>query len=201
MTKVLIASNNPGKIKEFKTLLADFGVEVFSLKDMDIHTDVPETGTTFRENAALKAETLAHQTGMITLADDSGLCVDALDGEPGIFSARYAGLDKNSEKNIDLLLSKLADVSEEERKAHFVCVLALSLPNQPTHFAEGRCDGRVTKERHGASGFGYDPIFLIPEKQLTFAQMGEEEKNKMSHRARALRVLQEKWTSWVGERS
>lgn len=199
MTKVLIASNNPGKIKEFKTLLADFGAEVFSLKDMGIDTDVPETGTTFRENAALKAETLAKQTGMITLADDSGLCVDALNGEPGIYSARYAGPDKNSEHNIDLLLSKLEAVQADERTAHFVCVLAISRPNHLTHFAEGRCDGQITNERRGDDGFGYDPVFLIPDKNLTFAQMGEEEKNLISHRARALRQLQDKWTSWVGE--
>ncbi|MFT8311701.1 MAG: XTP/dITP diphosphatase [Sporolactobacillus sp.] len=199
MIKVLIASNNPGKIKEFKALLAEFDAEVFSLKDMDIHTDVPETGTTFRENAALKAEALSQETGMITLADDSGLCVDALNGEPGIFSARYAGLDKNSEHNIDLLLKKLAGVPESERTAHFVCVLAISKPGQPTHFAEGRCDGFITMERRGEDGFGYDPLFLIPERQLTFAQMGDDEKNKISHRARALKQLQERWTSWVGD--
>ncbi|SFG44831.1 XTP/dITP diphosphatase [Sporolactobacillus nakayamae] len=199
MTKVLIASNNPGKIKEFKTLLAGFGAEVFSLKDMDIHTDVPETGTTFRENAALKAEALAQTTGMITLADDSGLCVDALNGEPGIYSARYAGPDKNSEHNIDLLLRKLDGVPVDARTAHFICVLAISRPNHPTHFAEGRCDGLITMERRGEDGFGYDPLFLIPDRQQTFAQMGEEDKNKISHRARALLQLVDNWTSWVGE--
>ncbi|GEB75665.1 XTP/dITP diphosphatase [Sporolactobacillus inulinus] len=199
MTKVLIASNNPGKIKEFKDLLQGFGADVFSLKDLGITTDVPETGHTFHENAALKAEALAKETGMITLADDSGLCVDALNGEPGVFSARYSGPEKDSERNIDLLLHKLKGVPEEKRTAHFVCVLALSRPKHQTRFAEGRCDGIITATRRGVGGFGYDPLFLIPERQETFAEMGEAEKNQISHRARALRVLKENWTSWTGE--
>ncbi|MCL1630555.1 XTP/dITP diphosphatase [Sporolactobacillus sp. CPB3-1] len=196
--KVLIASNNEGKIKEFKALFARFGATVCSLKDLDLDVDVPETGTTFRENAALKAETLSHMTGMLTLADDSGLCVDALNGAPGIYSARYAGPDKNSEHNIDLLLSRLKNIPETERTAHFICVLAISQPNGPTHFAEGRCEGMITMERRGTDGFGYDPVFLLPDRNRTFAQMGHAEKNKISHRALALEQLRKNWTSWVG---
>ncbi|GGL41683.1 XTP/dITP diphosphatase [Sporolactobacillus putidus] len=198
MTRVLVASNNPGKIKEIKAILEDSHAEICSLKDLGITADVAETGSTFQENAALKAETLSQKMNMITIADDSGLAVDALNGEPGVFSARYAGLDKNSEHNIDKLLSKLKGVPSGERTAHFVCVLALSVPGQPTHFAEGRCEGLITNSRRGKGGFGYDPVFLIPERQLTFAEMGDAEKNKISHRAQALRRLRENWSSWTG---
>ncbi|RYM06881.1 XTP/dITP diphosphatase [Sporolactobacillus sp. THM7-7] len=199
MTEILIASNNQGKIKEIKALLADFDVDVRSLKDAGVDIDVPETGKTFRENAALKAETLSKKLNRITIADDSGLVVDALNGEPGIYSARYSGPEKNSEKNIDKLLGKLEGVPAERRTAHFVCVLALSQPGKPTRFVEGRCPGMITTERRGENGFGYDPVFLIPERQMTFAEMGDAEKNKMSHRARALRLLREKWIGWVGD--
>lgn len=198
MMHTLIASNNQGKIKEIKALLADFHVLVRSLKDLNIVVDIEETGTTFQENAALKAETLSEKTHMATIADDSGLVVDALGGAPGIFSARYAGPEKNSEKNIDKLLGKLEGVPEEKRTAHFVCVVALSMPGRPTRFAEGRCDGIITRERRGKAGFGYDPVFLIPDRHLTFAEMGDGEKNKISHRARALETLRANWTRWVG---
>lgn len=199
MTQLLIASNNQGKIKEIKSLLAEFYVDVFSLQDLDIRIDVPETGKTFQENAALKAEALSGRTQMPTLADDSGLCVDALNGEPGIFSARYSGPDKNSDRNIDKLLRKLAGVPEEKRKAHFTCVLALSRPGMPTRFAEGRCAGVITEERRGSDGFGYDPVFLIPETGLTFAEMDAEKKNELSHRAHALQKLKTNWSEWMRE--
>ncbi|TGA99438.1 XTP/dITP diphosphatase [Sporolactobacillus shoreae] len=199
MTQVLIASNNQGKIREIKTLLADFHVEVRSLKDLGIDIDVPETGTTFQENAALKAETLSKKMNMITLADDSGLSVDAIGGEPGIFSARYSGPEKDSERNIDKLLGKLDGIPLEKRTAHFTCVLAFSRPGKPTRFAEGRCDGLITLERHGSDGFGYDPVFLVPQEKLTFAEMGDEEKNTISHRALALRQLKANWKNWAGE--
>lgn len=199
MTQVLIASNNQGKIREIKTLLADFHVEVRSLKDLGIDIDVPETGTTFQENAALKAETLSKKMNMITLADDSGLSVDAIGGEPGIFSARYSGPEKDSERNIDKLLGKLDGIPLEKRTAHFTCVLAFSRPGKPTRFVEGRCDGLITLERHGSDGFGYDPVFLVPQEKLTFAEMGDEEKNRISHRALALRQLKANWKDWAGE--
>ncbi|WP_443217491.1 XTP/dITP diphosphatase [Sporolactobacillus sp. CQH2019] len=179
-------------------MLLNFQVELYSLKDLGISAEVVETGSTFRENAALKAETLSKKTKMVTIADDSGLAVDALDGEPGVFSARYAGTDKNSERNIDKLLDKLKDVPPEKRTARFICVLALSIPGKPTRFAEGRCAGLITNGRRGMGGFGYDPVFLIPERQLTFAEMGAAEKNKISHRAHALQRLRENWGSWLG---
>lgn len=199
MTQLVIASNNPGKIKEIKTLLAPFQVDVVSLKDLGLAIDVPETGTTFQENAQLKAEAIAARTGQWTLADDSGLCVDALGGEPGVYSARYSGPEKDDTRNIDKLLSKMAELSDTKRNAFFTCVLALSHPGQPTHFAEGRCDGRITRERHGESGFGYDPVFLIADQGKTFAEMGSEAKNAISHRARALRQLAAHWKVWTGE--
>ncbi|WP_100488762.1 XTP/dITP diphosphatase [Sporolactobacillus pectinivorans] len=199
MTQILIASNNQGKITEIKTLLADFQVEVRSLKDLGIDIDVPETGRTFQENAALKAETLSKKTNMITLADDSGLSVDAIGGEPGIFSARYSGPEKDSARNIDRLLGKLDGIPLEKRTAHFTCVLALSRPGKTTRFAEGRCNGLITLERRGNDGFGYDPVFLVPSAKLTFAEMGNEEKNRISHRALALQQLRENWKNWVGE--
>ncbi|MFT8318550.1 MAG: XTP/dITP diphosphatase [Sporolactobacillus sp.] len=199
MTRLLIASNNQGKIKEIKQLLAPFHVTVVSLKDLQIEADVEETGTTLRENAALKAETLANQTKMLTLADDSGLSVDILNGAPGVYSARYSGPEKDSEKNINKLLDNLEGVPDARRTAHFSCVLALSRPDAPTHFAEGRCDGQITLERHGKSGFGYDPVFLIPEKGQTFAEMSDDAKNLISHRGRALQQLVNHWASWVGE--
>ncbi|WP_353948097.1 XTP/dITP diphosphatase [Sporolactobacillus sp. Y61] len=198
MTRILIASNNQGKIKEIKKILADFDVDVFSLKDLNVTIDVPETGKTFRDNAALKAETLSQKMNLPALADDSGLCVDALGGEPGIFSARYAGPDKNSEHNIDKLLNHLKGVPVEKRTAHFTCVLALSLPGRKTHFAEGHCSGVITDKRRGADGFGYDPVFFVPEEQMTFAEMGEDVKNRISHRAKALQELKAKWTEWMG---
>lgn len=197
MEKVVIASNNQGKIKEIKAMLADFQVNVYSLKDLGIDVDVAETGTSFQENAALKAEAISGTTNMMTIADDSGLVVDALNGAPGIFSARYAGLEKNSEKNIDKLLAELSDVPDEKRTARFVCVLALSMPGCPTHFAEGRCEGIITQERRGQDGFGYDPVFYVPEKKLTMAEMGAAEKNKISHRAEALKELRANWKNWV----
>lgn len=199
MTQLVIASNNPGKIKEIKTLLAPFQVDVVSLKDLGLAIDVPETGTTFQENAQLKAEAIAARTGQWTLADDSGLCVDALGGEPGVYSARYSGPEKDDTRNIDKLLGKMAELPDEKRNAFFTCVLALSHPGKPTHFAEGRCDGRITRERHGESGFGYDPVFLIVDRGETFAEMGSEAKNAISHRARALRQLAAHWKVWTGE--
>ncbi|WP_010630374.1 XTP/dITP diphosphatase [Sporolactobacillus vineae] len=200
MTQVLIASNNQGKIKEIKELLEDFDVNIRSLKDLNIVIDVPETGKTFKENAALKAEALSKETHLITIADDSGLSVDALHGEPGIYSARYSGPEKDSERNIDKLLGNLKGVPTDRRTAHFSCTLALSIPGTPTRFAVGRCDGVITTERRGADGFGYDPVFLVPDEKETFAEMGEAKKNRISHRARALQELRRKWPEWVGKR-
>ncbi|MCI1856717.1 MAG: XTP/dITP diphosphatase [Sporolactobacillus sp.] len=200
MKRLLIASNNQGKIREIKEILADFHVDIVSLHDLGIDIDVPETGSSFQENAALKAETLAARTKLPTLADDSGLSVDALGGEPGIFSARYSGPDKNSQRNIAKLLKKLTGVPTSRRAAHFICVIALSIPGKPTRFAEGRCDGVIAEAPRGRGGFGYDPVFFVPDRKQTFAEIRESEKDKISHRGRALREFRRRWPEWTGER-
>jgi len=190
MKKVLIASKNEGKIKEFRKMLAPYGTEVLSLNDLPDAPNVEETGATFQENARLKAEAIAERYQCLAIADDSGLAVDALGGRPGICSARYAGEEKDDRKNIEKVLKELEDVPMNERSARFVCVLAVSRPGSKTVFAEGECRGLITTAPRGEGGFGYDPIFYIPEMNKTFAELTSEEKNAISHRARALKNLE-----------
>lgn len=190
MKKVLIASKNEGKIKEFRKMLAPYGTEVLSLNDLPDAPNVEETGATFQENARLKAEAIAERYQCLAIADDSGLAVDALGGRPGICSARYAGEEKDDRKNIEKVLKELEDVPMNERSARFVCVLAVSRPGSETVFAEGECRGLITTAPRGEGGFGYDPIFYIPEMNKTFAELTSEEKNAISHRARALKNLE-----------
>ena len=184
ITKILVASHNAGKIAEIKTLLAPLGIEVVSAAELRLG-DVEETGTTFEENAKLKAETLSLQCGIPCLADDSGLCVDALDGRPGVYSARYAP-DRDFKKGMQMLLKEMQDSGSDNRKAHFSCCLALACPNQKTKIFEGRVDGTIAEKPKGKSGFGYDPIFVPEGFEQTFAELGEDVKNKISHRGRAL---------------
>ncbi|WP_027724146.1 XTP/dITP diphosphatase [Tuberibacillus calidus] len=190
MKKVLIASKNEGKIKEFRKMLAPYGTEVLSLNDLPDAPNVEETGATFQENARLKAETIAERYQCLAIADDSGLAIDALGGRPGIYSARYAGEEKDDRKNIEKVLKELEDVPMNERSARFVCVLAVSRPGSETVFAEGECRGLITTAPRGEGGFGYDPIFYIPEMNKTFAELTSDEKNAISHRARALKKLE-----------
>jgi len=190
MKKVLIASKNEGKIKEFRKMLAPYGTEVLSLNDLPDAPNVEETGATFQENARLKAEAIAERYQCLAIADDSGLAIDALGGRPGIYSARYAGEEKDDRKNIEKVLKELEDVPMNERSARFVCVLAVSRPGSETVFAEGECRGFITTAPRGEGGFGYDPIFYIPEMNKTFAELTSEEKNAISHRARALKNLE-----------
>ncbi|MFD2618100.1 XTP/dITP diphosphatase [Terrilactibacillus laevilacticus] len=198
MQQIMIASNNQGKVKEFKALLSSFDVKVLSLSDLDEPIDVEETGETFEENAALKAEEICARTNMITIADDSGLVVDALDGRPGVYSARYAGLDKNDQHNTEKVLSELKEVPEDERTARFVCVLALAIPGKQTEFFRGICEGKITEAPIGEGGFGYDPIFYFPQKGKTLAELSQPEKNKISHRGHALEQLKTYWKEWRG---
>lgn len=188
--KWVVATKNPGKAREFAALLSGIATEVVSLLDIPDAPDVAETGRTFQENALLKAETIARQLEMPVIADDSGLCVDALNGRPGVYSARYAGPEKNDDRNIALLLHEMAGIPWPERTARFVCVIALSEPKKESKTYEGICEGLITTERRGSNGFGYDPVFYVPEKGKTFAEMTDEEKNAVSHRARALAALQ-----------
>lgn len=180
--KLVLASHNQGKIDELSQMLAPFGVEIVSARDLNL-PDVEETGTTFAENAALKAEALSAFSGLPCLADDSGLCVDALDGRPGVYSARYAA---DNETRISKLVNELKQSGNPDWSAHFSCMLALKIPGQATRFFEGRVDGRIIAERRGNQGFGFDPVFVPAGFEITFAEMSSAEKAAISHRGRAL---------------
>lgn len=190
MRTVLIATQNSGKVREFEHLFAPLGYQVKSLLDYPDLPDIPETGDSFLENATQKATTAAKWLHLPVIADDSGLCVQALGGRPGIYSARYAGLDKNNQANRQKLLKELENVPEGERQAYFVCTLAISdAEGQLIHHFEGRLEGEILREERGENGFGYDPIFYVASKGLTTAEMPEEEKNAISHRGNAMRTL------------
>ncbi|MDQ0197105.1 XTP/dITP diphosphatase [Neobacillus ginsengisoli] len=189
MKEVIIATKNPGKAKEFEHIFASRGITVRTLLDFPEIADVEETGTTFEENAILKAEAVSRLLNKMVIGDDSGLIVDALDGRPGIYSARYAGEHKNDQENTDKVLRELAGVSEADRTARFYCALAVALPNQEVITVSGTCEGRILEERRGSNGFGYDPVFYVPEKGLAMAELPSSEKNKISHRANALKKL------------
>ncbi|MFD0827364.1 XTP/dITP diphosphatase [Neobacillus sp. M.A.Huq-85] len=189
MREVIIATKNPGKAREFESIFAKRGIEVKTLLDFPEIPDVEETGTTFEANAILKAEAISKALNKMVIGDDSGLIVDVLEGRPGIYSARYAGEHKNDQDNIDKVLSELKDVPEEERTARFYCALAVAVPNQETMTVSGTCEGRILTERKGTHGFGYDPIFYVPNLKLAMAELPSEEKNKISHRANAIKKL------------
>ncbi|PLT32356.1 XTP/dITP diphosphatase [Bacillus sp. V5-8f] len=192
MKTVIIATKNKGKAKEFESLFHPKGYQVLTLLDLDPSIDVEETGTTFEENAILKAEAIANQFDRFVIADDSGLIVDALDGRPGVYSARYAGEDKNDAANTAKVLKELEGIPEGERTARFYCALALASPNQETVTVSGSVEGIIAKKPSGENGFGYDPIFYVKEKGKTMAEMNSGEKNTISHRANALKALEEK---------
>lgn len=184
MKEVLIATNNRGKAKDFETLFQPFGVQVLTLNDIEEAIDVEETGVTFEENAILKAETVARLLNKIVIADDSGLEIDALNGAPGVYSARYAGTEKSDEANIDKVLAELGTVPTEGRTARFRCVLAVAGPGLQTETFSGSCEGLIHTERKGTNGFGYDPIFYVPEQERMMAELSPEEKSLISHRGR-----------------
>jgi XTP/dITP diphosphohydrolase len=189
MKEVIIATKNPGKAMEFEHIFSSRGIKVRTLLDFPEIPDVDETGSTFEENAILKAEAVAQALGKMVIGDDSGLIVDALEGRPGIYSARYAGEPKNDENNTDKVLSELDGLPEEKRSARFYCALAVAIPGQETMTVSGTCEGRILEERRGSNGFGYDPVFYVPEKGLAMAELSSDEKNKISHRANALKKL------------
>jgi XTP/dITP diphosphohydrolase len=189
MVKVIIATNNKGKVKDFQSLFTPMGVEVLSLHDFPEIEEIEETGTTFEENAILKAEHLAKELNSPVIADDSGLMVDALEGRPGVYSARYAGLHKNDEDNLQKVLMELEGVSTEERTARFYCALALAIPGKQTITVHGTVEGLIATEKHGTNGFGYDPIFFLPKMNRTMAQLTAEEKGSLSHRGNAIKEL------------
>jgi XTP/dITP diphosphohydrolase len=183
--RVLIATHNEGKKREYAELLADTGAELVSLADVGIEQSIPEEGETYAENAVLKARGYAALSGMLTLADDSGIEVDALGGGPGVHTARYAGEGASDADRNALLLRSVAGVPEEARTARFRCVIALAWPSGRTEVVEGVVEGRIAPEPRGEHGFGYDPIFYVPAYGRTMAELPEEVKNRISHRARA----------------
>lgn len=185
--RILLATQNLGKVKELQELLTGEEFEVISLADLEDWEEIEETGSTFAENAALKARVAAKRTGLITIADDSGLEVDALNGAPGVNSARYAGTPKDDQKNNEKLLAELEDVAEEERTARFRCALVIALPSGEEYLTEGIVEGRILTEPRGREGFGYDPLFYLPDFGRTMAQLNLSQKNKISHRAQAFR--------------
>jgi XTP/dITP diphosphohydrolase len=185
MKKLLIATNNQGKIQEFQALLKGIPYELVTPSQLKLKLEVEESGETYRANAQLKALAFCRASGLLTLADDSGLEVDALDGEPGIRSARYAGHSATDMNKVDYLLSKLKAVPQEKRTARFRCVIALASPDGRVEFCEGTCEGLIAFEPRGKEGFGYDPVFLFPELGKTMAELPEEVKNRLSHRGRA----------------
>ncbi len=189
MKEVIIATENPGKAREFEHIFASRGLTVRTLLDFPEIPEVEETGTTFEENATLKAEAVSKALNKMVIGDDSGLIVDTLQGRPGIYSARYAGEPKNDENNTDKVLSELKGVPEEQRTARFYCALAIAVPGIETRTVSGTCEGRILEERRGSNGFGYDPVFYVPDKGRAMAELSADEKNKISHRAHALQKL------------
>jgi len=188
---LVLATRNPGKIKEIRETLSGLGLAFRTLSDFPDISEIHEDGTTFQENAKKKALTVARATGLPALADDSGLEVDALGGAPGVRSARFAGEGADDLSNNRKLLDLLRDVPPERRTARFRCALALAFPDGRVYTVEGTCEGRIVEDPAGEGGFGYDPLFLVLEEGRTFAQMTREEKNRISHRGRALSKLRE----------
>ena len=194
--KFILASHNKGKIAEMQAVLGELGIEVVMPEDLGITVDVEETGTTFAENAALKARAIRDASGLPAIGDDSGLCVDWLGGAPGVYSARYGGLDDDKAR-YTLLLQNLRGATN--RGAHFHTSIVCAFPNGDELTAEGRCDGTIAFAPMGEGGFGYDPVFFVPEKAKTFAQLTQEEKAEISHRGKALREFTGKLETYLKE--
>lgn len=194
MKKIIFATGNEDKMKEIRMILADAGYEILSMKQAGIDIDIVEDGTTFEENAIIKATAISkvkEAEGCIVLADDSGLEIDYLNKEPGIYSARYEGVDTPYEIKNRIILDRLKDVPDEKRTARFVCAIAVAYPDGRVDTRRGTIEGRIAYEPAGENGFGYDPIFYVPELGKTTAELDPEEKNNLSHRGNALRAIRE----------
>ncbi|GLC88375.1 XTP/dITP diphosphatase [Lysinibacillus piscis] len=197
MTKqVVIATKNKGKAKDFEALFIPLGYKVVTMFEVAPELEIEETGTTFEENAVLKAETLARELGTIVIADDSGLAVDALNGEPGVYSARYAG-DHDDEANMVKLLANMEHVDDAQRTARFCCCIAIAGPDFETMTVFGTCEGVIAHEKRGTNGFGYDPIFFVPSLNRMMAELTAEEKGAISHRGNAIRQLKEQLPTFM----
>lgn len=188
--KIVLATNNKHKLEEIRAILDGCFDRLYSLSELGINVEIEETGATLKENALIKAREIVKLTNMAALADDTGLMVDALNGAPGVFSARYAGVEHDDKANRDLLLANLKDVTS--RDAHFATVIAVCYPDGSYLTAEGRVDGVITREERGQRGFGYDSLFYSSELGKTFAEASQEEKNSVSHRGRALKAMLKK---------
>ena len=195
--KFVLATHNPGKLREMGDILRGLGVEVVSPADVGCHVEVEETGTTFAENAMLKAKAVCAASGLPAIADDSGLCVDALGGAPGVYSARYGGEGLDDAGRYRLLLSNLR--GQPTRAAHFACAIACAFPNGDTLTAEGRCDGAIAYAPMGEGGLGYEPEVPVPDQAKTFGQLTAEEKSAISHRGRALQAFAAKLETYLGK--
>ena len=187
--KLILASSNKGKIREIKELLPDY--EILCMAEAGFEGDIEENGTTFEENAMIKAHAVWEKTGHTVLADDSGLEVDAINKEPGIYSARYLGEDTPFDKKMDDVLRRLEGVPQDKRTARFVCAMAAVLPDGTEKTVRGTMEGFIGYEKRGTNGFGYDPIFVVPEYDLTVAELDSDQKNKISHRGMALKKMKE----------
>ena len=189
--KMIFATGNEGKMREVRMILGDLGAEILSLKEAGIQAEAEENGTTFEENAVIKAKEIMEKTGALVLADDSGLEVDALNGEPGIYSARYMGHETSYHIKNKNLIERLEGKTGEERSARFVCAIAACFPDGRVLTTRGTMEGQIGYEEKGENGFGYDPIFYLPEYQCYSGELPLEEKNKLSHRGNALRLMKE----------
>jgi len=196
MRTLLLATTNEHKLNEFRAIFRELPFTLLSLRDVRLDMDVEETGTTFAENAALKARVYARAANMLALADDSGLEIDALGGAPGIYSARFAGRETSYTERFRLLLARLQDVPPSQRTARFRCAIALAEPSGYTRIVEGTIEGLIAECPRGENGFGYDPIFFVPEFGKTTAEMAPEEKNRISHRGRAAEAARHLLESW-----
>ena len=192
--RLIIATGNEDKVREIDEILEGTGFEAISMKQAGFNHDIVEDGTTFEENALKKAMAVHELSGEYVMADDSGLCIDALDGAPGIYSARFCGEDSTYEEKFRKIFEMLADVPEDKRTAQFVCAIAVVKPDGTSFTVRGECRGVLHEKPVGENGFGYDPIFYVPEFGMTTAQMDPEVKNSISHRGRALRAMVEKLT-------
>lgn len=190
--KLIFATTNEGKMKEIRMILADLGMEILSLKDLNINVEIEENGKTFEENAIIKAKAICEITGEMVLADDSGLEVDYMDKAPGVYSARYLGEDTPYSVKNQTIIDNLKDAKGEERSARFVCAIAAAFPDGRVLTTEATIEGYIGYEERGTNGFGYDPLLYVPEYDMTTGQMDSAMKNKISHRGKALELMKEK---------
>lgn len=197
--KIVFATGNAGKMREIRLIMEDLGMEILSMKEAGVDLDIQENGTTFGENAAIKAKAVWEKTGGIVLADDSGLVIDHLNGEPGIYSARYMGEDTSYEIKNRELIRRMEGTSGQERSARFVCNIAAVLPDGRVIHTEETMEGQIAEKPAGMGGFGYDPILYIPEFGKTSAELTMEEKNQISHRGKALEAMKVRLREFLGE--